>query len=165
MILLVTAAERAADWAAHLARAISEPVVIARNFREAATYLRTVSYTLAVFDHHLMEAEPNEAERTFAHLGEATMLEINFAVTGMERLIGEAKSELKRRERNQAAARAAVVRALHGEFKETLTSLLLDCDMALAVADLPPAAGEKLTRIREVAQKFRLKLESAPLAS
>lgn len=93
------------------------------------------------------------------------MLEINFAVTGMERLIGEAKSELKRRERNQAAARAAVVRALHGEFKETLTSLLLDCDMALAVADLPPAAGEKLTRIREVAQKFRLKLESAPLAS
>ena len=161
MILLVTPAQRASACAASLEDATGESVVLAQNLLEASTHLRADSYALAIFDHHLIEAEPCEFEVALAHLGDAVFLDINFALTGIDRLVRKVQFALMRRERNHSAVRAAAARSLHGELNDTLTALLLDCDLALEIPNLPPAAAEKLTSIGKSVQKLRTQIDPA----
>lgn len=164
VILLVTPIPAARDCCVRLQQATEEPVVTAQNFLEALARLRTASYTLVVFDRHLAEAEPNELETVFAHLGDAVLLEINFVLTGIDRLVREVQSALKRREHNQAAIHAAAARALQNEFAENLTALLLDCELAVNIRDLPPAAVSKLASIQETAERLRKQLAHSAAA-
>ncbi|MFZ0477900.1 MAG: hypothetical protein WAL71_02035 [Terriglobales bacterium] len=161
MILLVTPIPAARDCAVRLQQATDEPVVTAQNLAESLTRLRTASYSLVIFDHHLVEAEPHELHTTLAHLGDAILLEINFALTGIDRLVREAESALKRREHNQTAIHAAAARSLQNECNQTLASLLLDCGLASQISDLPPAATEKLVSIQETAEKLRNQLANS----
>jgi hypothetical protein len=137
------------------------PVVIAQNLLDATTHLRAASYSLAIFDCHLIEAEPYESGTALAHLGEAVPLDINFAITGIDRLVQEVQSALKRRERDQATARAAAAHSLYSGLNGTLTALLLDCGLASEIPGLPLPAAEKLASIREAAQKLLIQLETA----
>lgn len=158
VILLVTPLPAARDCCARLQQATEEPVVTAQSFLEALARLRTASYTSVVFDRHLIEAEPNEFLTTCAHLGDAVLLEINFALTGIDRLMHEVQAALQRREHNLAAVHAAAARALQNEFSENLTALLLDCELAVNIPDLPPAAATKLASIQETAERLRKRL-------
>lgn len=165
MILLVTPIASARECCVRLQQATDEPVVTAQNFLEALARLRTGHYSLVIFDHHLAEAEPNEFHTTFAHLGDAILLDINFALTGIDRLVREAASALKRREFNQASTHAAAARALQNECGGTFTALLLNCGLASEIPNLPPAAVEKLASIREAAEKLRSHLANSASTS
>jgi len=136
-------------------------VQTAASFFEATTCLRAASYSLAIFDQHLIEAEPNESETALAHLGDASSLDVNFAITGMERLADQVQAALKRRARNQAAARAAAAGELLSEIKDALATILLECDLALELGDLPAGAAEKLLSIHEAGNRIRTCLETA----
>ncbi len=161
MILLVTSAQRAPEFAQRLSEAVGETVVVAQTFLEATSRLRVASCSLVVFDQNLLEAEPHEAATALAHLGDAVPVDINFALTGIDRLIGHVQSALLRRERTQAAAGVAAARALHSELNATITELLLDCGLALKIPDLPPAAAERLAFIRASAERLFRDLETA----
>lgn len=159
MILLVTPAERRNECAAALKEATGEPVVIAENLLRATTLLRAESYTAAVFDQHLVESEPLETDAALEHLGTAIPVQVNLAISGTERLVREVRVAMRRRAHEEAAAREAAARALHGELNRTLTTLLLDCELALETTGLPPAAAERLASVHETAQKLRAQLE------
>ena len=164
MILLVTAIEGRDKCAAALQEAMSEPVVVAETLARATTLLRTEPCSAAVFDQHLAEAEPHESDTAFMHLGTAIALEINLAISDRQRVVREVQAAVRRRRREEAAARELAARVLHGELNDTVTTLLLDCELALETPNMHPVATERIAAVHKTAQKLRQQLESGEAA-
>ena len=91
--------------------------------------------------------------------GTAFPVYINFAVTGMERLVREVRSALHRRKREETAARRAVIEQIRYEKRETLTALLLSCELAMSVPDIPVPAVVRIRSIDNLARELRLRLQ------
>ena len=66
-----------------------------------------------------------------AHIGTAIMVPVNLALSGLQRLVGEVRASLKRRDREEAAARDAAITKLHCELNDTVTALQLSIQLAL----------------------------------
>jgi hypothetical protein len=159
MILLVTPSARGQQCADSLQAATGEETHWAQNLQEAASRLREQTYSAAVIDQFLLETEPDESEQMIEHLGTAFPVYINFAVTGMERLVREARAALHRRQREESAAKRAVREQMCSEMCETLTAMLLSCELAMSVPDVPGPATEKIRAIDSLARELRLRLQ------
>lgn len=159
MILLVTALAKAQGWANPLQEALRETVKEAANLQSAVKQLQSEEFSAVIIDQLLLDCEPDEAEALFKHLGAAVPVNVNFAVNGMERIVREVRSALQRRKHDLQAAKREAEQALHHELKDTLTALLLSCDMALQVPELPASAAAKMRNVHELAGTMREKLE------
>jgi hypothetical protein len=159
MILLITPQSRGPEFADSLHAATSQETHWAQSVQEAATRLREYPYSAAVIDQFLLENDPEESDQMIEHLGTAFPVYINFAVTGMDRLLREVRSALHRRKREEAAARRAIAEQMHSEMSEALTVMLLSCELAMAVPDVPIFAAEKIRAIDNLARQLRLRLE------
>ena len=160
MILLVTPIERRNECAAALREATGEPVVIAANLLEATTLLRAEACRAVVFDHHLIEREPQELDIALEHLGTGVPVVVNLGLSGVKRLVQEVRAALRRQAREQAAARQEAAKALHSEVNRTLTALLLQFDGALQAPGLPSEAAESLRSAHTLAEELRSQLAS-----
>jgi hypothetical protein len=161
MILLVTSIERRGECAAALQDATAESVTIADDLAQATTLLRGNQYSVVVIDQFLAETEPHAFETVFEHLGTAIPLQVNLAINGTKRIVRNVRSAMHRREREQAAAHKAAQQQLRGDLNETLTTILIDCELALYPEDLPPHALQRMVSIYQTARKLRMQLESA----
>jgi signal transduction histidine kinase len=161
MILLITPSANGPQCAESLRAATGLETHWAQTLQEAATRLREQTYSAAVIDQFLLETEPAESEQMIEHLGTAFPVYLNFAVTGMERLVREVRSALHRRKREEGAARRAVEDQMRSEMRETLTAMLLSCELAMSVPDVPHSAVEKIRVINDLARELRLRLEVA----
>lgn len=159
MILLITASARGQQCADSLQAATGEETHWAQNLQEAATRLREQTYTAAVIDQFLIETEPEESDQMIEHLGTAFPVYVNFGVTGMERLVREVRSALHRRRREEGIARRAVAEQMHSQMSETLTAMLLSCELAMSVPNVPNPAAEKIRTIDILARELRLRME------
>ena len=159
MILLITPSARGQECANALHAATGLGTHWAQNLQQAATQLREQAYSAVVIDQFLLETEPQEADQLMEHLGTAFPVHVNFAVTNMERLLREVRSTLHRRKREECAARRAVLQQMHSEMRETLTALLLSCELAMSIPDMPSPAAEKIRAIDGFARELRLRLQ------
>ena len=159
MILLITTSANGPQCADSLYAATGQETQWASTLQEAATRLREQTYTAAVIDQFLLETEPEESDQMIEHLGTAFPVYVNFALTGMERLVREVRSALHRRKREELSARRAVAEQMHSEMSETLTAMLLSCELAMSVPDVPDPAVEKIRTIDILARELRLRLE------
>lgn len=132
----------------------------AQSLQEAVTRLREQTYSAAIIDQFLLETDPAESDRMIEHLGTAFPVYLNFAVTGMERLVREVRSALHRRKREENAARRAVEEQMRIDMRETLTALLLSCELAMSVPNVPDPAVEKIRAIDNLARELRLRLQA-----
>src|ERR1700690_3528248 len=155
MILLVTLSQRASECASALHDATGREVMAVASLARATAFLRSESYRVVVFDQYLLEAEPHEAEAALGHLGTAIPVQVNLAISGVERLVREVRSAMQRREREEAGARQAAIGKLQSELSGTVTALLLSSELAMKTPDLPPAAAEKLQSVHELVIRFR----------
>src|SRR5260370_4041018 len=144
MILLITPSARGQQCVDALKAATGRETHWDQNLPEAATRMRQQTYSAAVIDQLLVETEPEESDQTIEHLGTAFPVYINFGVTGMERLVREVRSALHRRKREEGTARRAVAEQMHCEMRETLTAMLLSCELAMPVPDVPHPAAESI---------------------
>ena len=158
MILLITPSARAQECAQAIQQATTENVQIASTLQQAATQLRASEYAAVVIDQFLVEAEPDETESVMQHLGTAVALHVNFAISGVERVIRETRAALNRRKRETIAARREAEQILRSELKGTVTALLLSCEMALGVPNLPQTAENKLRTVYDLAREMRSKI-------
>jgi hypothetical protein len=140
MILLMTTSTKAQDCATAITQATSEPVKIAATLGQAAALLKTDEFAAVIVDQQFQEADPDEAELVLLHMGMATPLYINLAISGVERVIRELRTALHRRKKEMLVARQGAEQKLRNELKDTVTALLLSCEMALQVPTLPSAA-------------------------
>jgi hypothetical protein len=160
MILLITPSARGPECAASLFAETSQETHWAQSLQKGVTHLREQTYAVAVIDQFLLETEPEESDNMIEHLGTAFPVYINFAVTGMDRLLREVRSALHRRKREESAALRTVVEQLNSEMRESLTAMMLSCELAMSVPDVPRPAAEKIRAIDNLARAMRLRLET-----
>lgn len=158
MILLITTSARAPECAQAIQQATTDSVQVATTLQQAAAQLRSGEFTAVVIDQFLVEADPDETEVVMQHLGTAVALHINFAISGVERVIRELRAALNRRKREALAARREAEQVLRSELKGTVTALLLSCEMALGVPNLPQNAETKLRSVYDLAREMRTKI-------
>jgi hypothetical protein len=159
MILLITASARGQQCADALNAATGLATLWAQNLQQAATRLREQTFIAVVIDQFLVETEPEESDQIIEHLDTAFPVYVNFAVTGLERLVREVRSALHRRKREEFAARRSVVQQMHSQMRETLTALLLSCELAMSVPEIPIPAAEKIRAVNNFARELRLQLQ------
>ena len=159
MILLITPSARGQQCGDTLQVATGQETHWAQTLQEGATRLREQTYSAAIVDQFLLETEPEESDQMIEHLGTAFPVYVNFGVTGMDRLLREVRSALHRRRREEGAARRAVAEQMHSQMSETLTAMLLSCELAMSVPNVPNPAAEKIRTIDILARELRLRLE------
>jgi hypothetical protein len=158
MILLITPSARGQECAATLKDATGEETHWAQDLPQAVARLREQSYSAVVLDQFLLENEPAESDQVIEHLDTAFPVYLNFAVSGMERLLREVRSALHRRKREEPQARRSVELQIRSDMCESLTAMLLSCELAMAVPEVPAPAAEKIRLIDNLARDMRLRL-------
>ena len=162
MILLITSLGRAQDCAKALQEVTAEPVQVAAALSEAVAQLQAHEFSAVVIDQLLLDAEPDDVDTIMKHLGSAVPVFSNFAISGIERVSRELRSALHRRKRELLLARQEAQQALHRELNDTITALLLSCEMALDVPHLPLFAETKMRAVDALAREMRAKLGATP---
>lgn len=162
MILLITAIAKAQDCAAALQKITAEPVQVAATLHEAVVQLQAHEFSTVVLDQLLLDAEPDDVETIFKHIGTAVPVYSNFAISGIERVSRELRSAIHRRKRELLIARQKAEQDLRSELKGTITALLLSCEMALGVPNLPLLAETKMRAVDTLAREMSTKLGVTP---
>jgi hypothetical protein len=158
MILLITPSARGQECATTLKESTGYETHWAENLQLAIAQLREQSYIAVVIDQFLVESEPSESDQLIEHLETAFPVYINFAVSGMERLVREVRSSLPRRKREDTLARRSVEQQFRSEMCESLTGMLLSCELAMSVPNVPGPAAEKIQAVDNLAREMRLRL-------
>ncbi len=158
MILLITPSARGPECASTLTESTGKQTHWTENLRLGVARLREQAYSAVVIDQFLLENEPAESDQLIEHLGAAFPVYLNFAVTGMERLVREVRSALHRRKREETQARLSVEQQFRSEIGESLTSMLLSCELAMSVPGVPGPAAEKIRVVDNLAREMRTKL-------
>ena len=160
MILVVTPNLPAGESTEALRQATGEEIQMVESLRAAAALLRSETFLAVVLDQFLIETAPEETETVMRHLGTAIPLQVNLAISGIERLAREIRAAVLRRRREVAAARRDVVQSLRCELNGTVTSLLLCCELALGAPDLSLVAAENIEAAHGLVKKLRAQMES-----
>ena len=158
MILLITPSANGEKWVKSLHAATSQEVRWAHTLQEASTCLREQTYSAAVIDQFLLETEPEESDQMTEHLGTA------FPSTSTlpyqhGALAAGSSSGAPATQAQEATARRSIAEQMHSEMRETLTAMMLSCELALSVPDVPSLATEKIQVIDNLARELRLRLE------
>jgi len=158
MILLISFLTKAENCAAALQEAIAEPVRVAASLQDAVTQLKAQEFSAVILDQLLLDAEPEDVETVVKHIGTAVPVFSNFAVSGMERISRELSAALHRRKRESLIAKQEAQQALRRELRDSITALLISCEMALDVPNLPAPAETKMRAVDALAREMRTKL-------
>ncbi len=108
-----------------------------------------------VIDQSLLEADPNETETVLQHVGTAVPIYVNFAISGKKRVVRELRTALRRRTREHLIARKAAELALRSDLNGAVTAMLLSCELALELPNLPILAREKIRTVHDLARELR----------
>ena len=158
MILLITSLAKAQDCAKALQEVTNELVQVAATLQQALTRLQAEEFSVVVLDQLLLDAEPDDVETIFKHMGTAVPVYSNFAISGIERVSRELRSAVHRRKRELLSARREAEQDLRNQLRSTITALLLSCEMALGVPNLPLLAETKMRAVDALANEMRAKL-------
>jgi len=162
MILLITPSAKAETCAEAVRRATNEEVEIASTLRQGIVQVRTQEYEAVVIDQFLVDAEPDESDLLVQHVESGIPVYVNFAISGADRVVRELRAALSRRKKEVLVARKGAESALRSELKGSVTALLLSCEMALNVPNLPSAAEAKIRSVYDLAKEIRLKVGLQP---
>jgi hypothetical protein len=158
MILLITPSARGPECATGLKETTGEETHWAENLQQAFARLREQSYSVVVLDQFLLENEPGESDHMVDLLGTAFPVYVNLGVSGMPRLVREVRSALHRRQREETQARRSVEQQIHSEMFESLTTMLLSCELVMSLPGVPAPVAEKIRLIDNLARDMRVRL-------
>ena len=157
--LIITPISGAEHCAASLSKQLGFAVEVAPSRREGMAALRRKEYTIVVIDEPVAEASPEGADLLWKQAGFAIPLQINFAISGTNRLIREVRAALARRDHEQSLAMQAATTAIENDLRDTVTGLLLHSQLALAEPLVSAPLTAKLQTVAELAGNLRTRLE------
>jgi hypothetical protein len=161
MLLVITPSAKARGCAQAIQQVTSEETHVAATLSQAMAQLWAQEYVAVLIDQAFLETEPVESDMVLEHIGTAIPVHVNFAISGVDRVERELRVALQRHKKEVLVMRQEVQQTLRNELKDTVTALLLSCEMALQVPNLPAAAEIKMVSVRDLAQEVRVKLESS----
>ena len=141
-----------------LRQSLDVSVDVAGNRRAGLACLRRGEYALVVLDEAMADADSDAVDTLYSHAGAAPVVELNFAISGVPRVVRQVKSALARRAHDRAQARAAATADLEHELGASLSGLLLESQLALREA--PPQTVPKLRHLVELAGDLRDRLRA-----
>jgi len=156
--LLVTGMEGAENCAAALKTLLNLEFEVSGGRRAAMAALKHNEYAIVVVDEALVDADPTGADVLWEMTGLAIPLQVNFALSGAQRVAREIRTALSRRDREHALARQAAAVAMETELKTTVAGLLLHSQLALAERELPGPLAEKLRVVADLVGSLRQQL-------
>ncbi|HEY0307190.1 MAG TPA: hypothetical protein VGB94_03460 [Acidobacteriaceae bacterium] len=159
-ILLVTSMAGAANCAAALERQLKLRVQVASSAREAVTALRQQPFAVVVMDESMAGADSRAADSIWQQAGGALLMQVNFAISGSERLVREVRAALARGTQQQTMARRAAAVAVESELKSAVTGIMLESELALREPAVSPNLETKLRRLVELAASLRERLQA-----
>ena len=167
MILFVSRAEVSAEVTAWVGRETGMELRAAQSLSQACELLQAANFRVAVVDSGLLETDPKGVDRLLSETSVPFPIFPNLAVCGPERLVAEIKVAVRRRVRETQLATDRARREFRSHLKDSVTALLLNCDLALQIPDLPNEAGKKILLLHDVATRMRdlLEVETAQSAS
>jgi CheY-like chemotaxis protein len=157
-ILIVTGIEGARNCAAVVGTQLGMEAEVAEGRKQALAALKRREFAVIVLDESLAECDPAAAETIWEHAGLAIPLQLNFALSGVARVIREIRAALHRREREQLLARRAAAAAIETELKSTVAGLLLHSELALNGNGVPQPVADKLRVVADLAGALRRQL-------
>lgn len=158
MILLISALAKAHECARALQDASNEGVTVCSSSAEAVATLQGQEFSAVIFDQQLLEADPDEGRVVLKHIGTAAPVYINFAISAMGRVVRDVRSALLRRKCELATAKREAEQSFRNELNSTVTALLLSCQMARQVPDLPASAESRMQDIEALARQMSARL-------
>jgi len=159
-VLLVTSMAGAANCAAALERQLKLRVQVAGSRREAIAALRQQKFVVVVMEETMAGADPRAVDSIWQQAGSAQLMQVNFAISGTERLVRDVRTTLARGAQQQTVARRAATIAVESELKSTVTGILLESELALREPAVPPNLEAKLRHLVELAASLRQKLQT-----
>lgn len=157
-ILIVTGMEGSRNCADVVAKQLGMEIEVAGARKAALAALRRREFSAVVVDDSLLDCDPSGVEAIWEHAGLAIPLQINFALSGAERLIREIRAALARRQKEQALARRAAAEALQSELKSTVAGLLLHSQLALSRSEGSSPQADRLRMVADLAGSLRQRL-------
>ena len=161
MILMITPLAKAQSCALAIEESTGESVQLCSDLAQAILQLQKHEFKAVVFDDLLPDADEHLEQALQKHLASAGPVYVNFAVSGVARITSLVRSALERRKRELATARQDAELSVRHELKESVTALLLSCEFALQVPNLPPLAEDKLQAVEAIVREMSLKLGAA----
>lgn len=159
MLLVITPSAKARGCAQSIQQVTSEEAHVAATSSQALARLRAQEYLAVLIDQAFLETEPVESDMVLEHIGMAVPVHVNFAINNIDRVARELRAALHRHRNQVLLVRQEARQALRNELKDTVTALLLSCEMALQVSDLPIGAKSRMRSVGELVQQIRLKLD------
>jgi len=161
MILLITPSSRAEECASAVQDAVHHAVQTCKTLEQGSILLRDNEYLAVILDQLALEVEPDEGDVLHAHLGSAIPVYVNFAINGIRRVLSEIQAALRRRAADERVARQSAQETLRNELKQTITAMMLSCDLLATSSELPPTAQERLRGVQQLASYLQLQLGAA----
>ncbi len=158
-ILIVASAHLAAALADTLRLDLDLALHLVPDRLAALELLRRQEFALIVLDEGAGGAGGVETKATdlvYKHAGAATLLELNFVLASVPRLQRQIRAALLRRAQDRAAALSTVTASLQSELGASLTSILLQSELALRQA--PPALAPRLRHLVDLAGSLQSRL-------
>jgi hypothetical protein len=161
-ILIVTGMEGAENCAAVLSKILQLECEIVQGRKTAISALKRSEYAAIVVDEGLIDSDQAGVEQIWQQAGLAIPVQVNFALSGAQRLAREIRMALNRRERERALAHKAAAAAIETELKSTVAGLLLHSQLALQDREIPAPLAEKLRLVADLAGSLREQLATNP---
>jgi CheY-like chemotaxis protein len=155
-ILLIAPESIAQTVAIALRSELGAEVETASDRRAGVARLRRQEFELVLLEESLIATDPDAADLLYQGAATTPLIEINFVISGVQRIVRQVRSALHRRTRDHAQARAAVSATLQSELGETLAGLLLESQLALR--DATPEQQPKLRNVVDLANGLRDRL-------
>jgi len=155
-ILLIATETTAHPVAEALRLELRAEVETTPSRRSALTSLRRRDFSLVLIDEGLAAADTTAADLLYQNSGAALILELNFAISSAARIVRQARAALVRQTQDQAQACIAAAAAIHSELNGSLSSLLLESEMALREAN--PTQAPRLRHLVQLASDLRDRL-------
>jgi len=153
--------EGAENCAAMLTKLLSMECDAAQGRKAALIALKRNDYAAVVMDEGFIDTDTPGADLIWENTGLAIPVQVNFALTGAQRLAREIRMALNRRERERALAKEAAAATFERELKSTVAGLLLHSQLALADLEVTPPMAQRLRVVADLAGSLREQLASS----
>jgi len=162
-ILIVTGMEGAENCAAALTKMLELECEVANSRKAALSALKRNEYAAIVVDESIIDSNPAGSDPIWESAGLAIPLQVNFALSGAQRLAREIRMALNRRERERVLSHQAAAAAIETELRSTVAGLLLHSQLAMQDRQIPAPLAEKMRLVANLAGNLRQQLTSQPI--
>ena len=132
---------------------------VAASPEEAFPMLHDATCRVAVVDAALVETDPKGVDRLLFENPGVLPIFPNLAVCGPQRLVCEIKAALRRGGQESQRAADCARLEFRSDLKDSVTALLLNCDLTLQIPALPIEIAKKVHLLHDLAAKMCDQLE------